>query len=244
MRASQLTMRRETVEQIKFRQDSVSIENKENTSEGFASRWSRRKLENKHEPRAEGQTAEPQEPSIPLNTIIPDATTGKMQTGVEADRRKLEADSVDNQQLTDDDMPDPELLDEKSDYSGFLSPGVSDKLRKVALRKLFYGASFNIRDGLDDYDDDFTNFEPLGDIVTSDMKHREEMKEKRRQEELAKAENEAAEKAAKESEEQEELTETEETAGEAAEETAAIDDQTMEEELAGNFPEEPTGSKT
>ncbi len=86
--------------------------------------------------------------------------------------------------LTDEDMPPIESLDENSDYSVFMSKGVSENLRRMALRKLFSQGGFNIRDGLDDYDDDFTTFESLGDLVTSDMKHREEMKEKIRQREL------------------------------------------------------------
>ena len=90
--------------------------------------------------------------------------------------------------LTDADMPDLDTLDENSDYSGFLSPGVSDRLRKLALRKLFSSAGFNIRDGLDDYDDDFTRFTPLGDMVTADMKHRAEVAERRRRAAEAEAE--------------------------------------------------------
>ena len=87
--------------------------------------------------------------------------------------------------LTDADMPDIELLNEDSDYSGFMSSGVSDKLRNLALRKLFQSSVFNIRDGLDEYDEDYTSFEKLGDIVTSDMKHELEMKEKKLREALA-----------------------------------------------------------
>ncbi len=89
-----------------------------------------------------------------------------------------------SQVLTDEDMPPIESLDENSDYSLFMSKGVSENLRRMALRKLFSQGVFNIRDGLDDYDDDFTTFESLGDLVTSDMKHREEMKEKLKQREL------------------------------------------------------------
>jgi len=66
-----------------------------------------------------------------------------------------------------------------SGYSGFLSPGVSEGLRRRALRKLFMSAVFNVRDGLDDYDEDFTNFEALGDIVTSDMRHQAEAEAER-----------------------------------------------------------------
>ena len=72
-------------------------------------------------------------------------------------------------------MPPLESLGEDSDYSGFLSPEVSDKLRQTALRKLFHGKAFNIVDGLDDYDDDFITALPLGDIVTADMRHQAEI---------------------------------------------------------------------
>ena len=84
--------------------------------------------------------------------------------------------------LTDKDMPPVESLGEDDDFSGFLSPEISEKLRKVALRKLFHGAGFNVRDGLDDYDDDFTVFEPLGDIITADMRHQQEMLERKARE--------------------------------------------------------------
>ena len=87
-----------------------------------------------------------------------------------------------NPPLTDEDMPPVESLGEDDDFSGFLSPEISEKLRKVALRKLFHGAGFNVRDGLDDYDDDFTVFEPLGDIVTADMRHQQEMLERKARE--------------------------------------------------------------
>ena len=91
---------------------------------------------------------------------------------------------------TDEDMPPIESLGEDDNYGDFLSPEVSEKLRKVALRKLFHGAGFNIRDGLDDYDEDFTFFEPLGDIVTADMRHREEMLERKAREAAEAAEKE------------------------------------------------------
>jgi hypothetical protein len=86
--------------------------------------------------------------------------------------------------LTDEDMPPIESLTAASDYADFLSPGVSEGLRKLALRKLFHGEAFNIRDGLDEYDDDFTQFEKLGDIVTSDMQHQIELEAQRKAEQL------------------------------------------------------------
>jgi len=84
--------------------------------------------------------------------------------------------------LTDADMPPVDSITEESDVSGFFSPGVSDKLRRMALRKVFSLSIYNVRDGLDDYDEDFTFFEPLGDTVTADMRHRQEREEQKRRE--------------------------------------------------------------
>jgi hypothetical protein len=68
-------------------------------------------------------------------------------------------------------LPDLDLLDQDSDYSAFLAPGVDLPLRRRALRKLFASPKFNVFDGLDTYRDDYTSFPALGDIVTADMRH-------------------------------------------------------------------------
>ena len=60
-------------------------------------------------------------------------------------------------------MPPLDSLGPESDYSGFMSPGVSDELRRLALRKLFHSPLYNITDGLDDYDDDFRSFAVLSE---------------------------------------------------------------------------------
>jgi len=106
------------------------------------------------------------------------------------------SDKTDNRQvLTDADMPDISSLTFDSVFSDFMSPGVSEKLRKRALRKLFHSDVFNIRDGLDDYDGDYTQFEKLGDIVTSDMYHQMEMEARRRAEQLLQDEEQQADDA-------------------------------------------------
>ena len=73
--------------------------------------------------------------------------------------------------LTDQDMPPLETLNEESDYSGFLSPGVSDALHRMALRKLFGAAKFQSRDGLDDYDTDYNLLVPLRRAVAEVTQH-------------------------------------------------------------------------
>ena len=118
---------------------------------GFVSRWSRRKLDaRKQDTEDNSNTVEHQASSMPVQPP-----------------------------LTDADMPPLEELTPDSDYTGFLSPEVSEELRKLALRKLFHGAEFNIRDGLDDYDSDYTSYTKLGDIITADMKHQMEQEARR-----------------------------------------------------------------
>ena len=127
--------------------------------ENFISRWSRRKQEVGKEPTV-----------VQENPPAPDGM----------DEKPL---------LTDADMPAIETLTEDSDYSSFLSPRVSEALRKQALHKLFHSPGFNIRDGLDDYDGVYTEFEKLGDIVTADMRHQLEMESQRRARQLAEDES-------------------------------------------------------
>ncbi len=98
----------------------------------------------------------------------------KLDTETEDDTACLaEIDQAQEAQLPcDEDMPQLDALTEDSDYSGFLSPNVSESLRRLALRKLFHSPVFNVCDGLDDYDDDFRSFTTLGDLVTAEMRRR------------------------------------------------------------------------
>ncbi len=81
--------------------------------------------------------------------------------------------------LTDADMPPLESLGAFSDYSGFLSRGVSAALRRQALTKLFHSQHLNVTDGLDDFAEDYTRFESLGDLITADMRHQMEVAARR-----------------------------------------------------------------
>jgi hypothetical protein len=115
---------------------------------GFLTRWSKRK----RAAAPSEEVAPPQdsrEPHVAAESgTQPCATGGSQKT------------------LTDQDMPDLESLNEASDYSGFLSPGVSDALHRLALRKLFGAAKFQVRDGLDDYDTDYNLLQPLRRVLT------------------------------------------------------------------------------
>lgn len=74
--------------------------------------------------------------------------------------------------LTDADMPPVDSLEENASVAPFFSPGVSEALRKAALRRIFRSPRFNVTDGLEDYDDDFRDFQTLGEVLTADLRHR------------------------------------------------------------------------
>lgn len=107
------------------------------TGESGLARWSRRKLQ--------------------ATEAVPSEPPGK------SDVKPETKTSV----LTDADMPPLDSLGETSDFGRFLSPGVSDELQRLALRKLFHLPGFCSRDGLDDYDEDFTTMTRLADAVTA-----------------------------------------------------------------------------
>lgn len=69
-------------------------------------------------------------------------------------------------------IPDIESLGQDSNLEEFFSEQVCDALRKSALRKVFRFGKFNVCDGLDDYAEDYTNFEPLGNLITADLRLR------------------------------------------------------------------------
>lgn len=131
----------------------------------FLSRWSRRKLQ------ARDTGGEPLE--VEPSTIRSRETASRL------------ADPTDEpapRELTDENMPPLESLHQDADVSMFFSAKVSPQLRRQALRRLFHAPKFNIRDGLDDFDEDYTYFAPLGDTVTADMRYMKEVAERRARE--------------------------------------------------------------
>jgi len=116
-------------------------------------RWSRRKMASRMD---EAVAETPQAAVAAAREPLQDKATT-----VEPDPRL---------ELTDADMPPIESLDGNSDFSVFMSPKVSEQLRTLALRKLFHLPAFNVTDGLNDYDEDYTRFAGLGEVVTQEMK--------------------------------------------------------------------------
>ena len=103
--------------------------------DGFLARWSRQKVETKEKPADRQEAGE-----------VAEAAPGQGDLD-EAKQAEIVAQ-----------LPDIESLDENSDFSAFMKEGVPQALRRRALRKLWrLNPLFANLDGLNDYDDDFTD---------------------------------------------------------------------------------------
>ena len=131
------------------------------TQEPFLRRWARLKAE------------DVKERAVPAPVPAPERTapgSPEVPAPEEAAEAAADASAADGP-AGEEALPPLEALDENSDYSAFMSPRVSEAMRKQALRKLFRSPKFNYICELDDYIDDYTSFPALGDIITADMKH-------------------------------------------------------------------------
>lgn len=141
---------------------------KDNSS--FLSRWSQRKTEQ------QGQTKESEYQEIDNSNQQFETLETQNQsptdtiTGLDSNTESATPSELEEPQLTDEDMPDIDTLNQDSDFKQFLSPGVSEELRGLALRKLFLLPEFNIRDGLNDYDEDFSKMPELTKAVVDKLR--------------------------------------------------------------------------
>ncbi|MFG6160398.1 DUF3306 domain-containing protein [Halomonas sp. 1390] len=125
-------------------------------------RWSRLKR---------GEAQQP-----PNSPATPAATEGdRHASNLEADSRQdigeEDAAQAPEPGSLDHTLPDPETLPPGSDIKAYLVSGVSAGLRKRALRRLFAASHYGVRDGLDDYDDDFREkLKPLAEDVAERLR--------------------------------------------------------------------------
>jgi len=161
-------------------------EDRDSDGDGFLRRWVKRKAE------ARGGDPDPVEPSPATDP----AAAGQVELpgSLQASEAQVPAEAPPREppERSDADMPSLDSLDQDSDYSPFLSRGVSPELRQTALRQLFRQPKFNVETCLDDFQDDFLNFQPLGDIVTADMRHMAEVEAQREATRAARAAEDAS----------------------------------------------------
>ena len=127
-------------------------------SEGFFSRWSRRKQEvAAREPDAPRPPSDVQH-SRPLNTEpLPAAARESGPIGTVEARQPLEPGPA--QPLPT--LEDVQRLTPQSDFQPFMQRGVGAEVRNAAMKKLFADPHFNVMDGLDIYIDDYNQPDPM-----------------------------------------------------------------------------------
>ncbi|MEZ9679766.1 DUF3306 domain-containing protein [Vibrio splendidus] len=133
----------------------------------FFSRWSQRKLdESTDEPLEVEQTLEATEltSSDSSSEVSPEMEAAAPQS--------LESDALEtNEEVNASDVQDPapEATEDLS-VAQLLVSEASESVKKAALRKLFLSEEFNVRDGLDDYDDDYSNLKSLSEGVAETLR--------------------------------------------------------------------------
>ncbi|PTO79627.1 DUF3306 domain-containing protein [Vibrio splendidus] len=139
----------------------------------FFSRWSQRKLdESTDEPLEVEQTLEATEltsSDSSSSEISPADLSSEMEA---AAPQSLESDALEtNEEVHASDVQDPvpEATEDLS-VAQLLVSEASESVKKAALRKLFLSEEFNVRDGLDDYDDDYSNLKSLSEGVAETLR--------------------------------------------------------------------------
>ncbi|MEZ9446801.1 DUF3306 domain-containing protein [Vibrio splendidus] len=139
----------------------------------FFSRWSQRKLdESTDEPLEAQQTLEETEltsSEASSSEISPADLSSEMEA---AAPQSLESDALEtNEEVHAADVQDPapEATEDLS-VAQLLVSEASESVKKAALRKLFLSEEFNVRDGLDDYDDDYSNLKSLSEGVAETLR--------------------------------------------------------------------------
>lgn len=89
-------------------------------------------------------------------------------------RRKLDENNSEgkgeSQVVTDDLVESKQIEADESSLPAWQQPDVDPDIKKQALKSIFRHSEFNNLDGLNDYDEDYTVFSKLGNVITEEMR--------------------------------------------------------------------------
>lgn len=126
----------------------------------FISRWSKRKLEE--------ASSKDHDLNDDLNT---NAHSDLELTQTEATFVKPDDGSVEEVNVEQANAAAPEeSKPEEMSIANLLVSEASESVKKAALRKLFLSEEFNVRDGLDDYDDDYSNLKSMSEGIAETLR--------------------------------------------------------------------------
>ncbi|MEZ8804961.1 DUF3306 domain-containing protein [Vibrio atlanticus] len=139
----------------------------------FFSRWSQRKLDGStDEPLEVEQTLEAPEltsSDSSSSEISPADFSSEMEAAAPQSLESEASETNEDVHVADVQDPAPEATEDLS-VAQLLVSEASESVKKSALRKLFLSEEFNVRDGLDDYDDDYSNLKSLSEGVAETLR--------------------------------------------------------------------------
>jgi hypothetical protein len=135
------------------------------SDEGFLSRWSRRKAQQREgtpEPAAAPPADAPANTpaNTPASAIAATTTTPAAPLAARGDPAPP-APAPLAEAPPPPTLADVAALTRESDFSRFVAPGVDEGVKRAAMKKLFSDPHFNVMDGLDTYIDDYNKPDPL-----------------------------------------------------------------------------------
>ncbi len=150
-------------------------------TDGFLSRWSRRKLDVQ-----EGKPvlAEPPVPTVPapapssaavISTGVglqaPDGGEAALRTApsVAVTSHAREGDPAGTPEVPLPTLADTHALTPQSDFKPFMARGVAADVKNAAMKKLFTDPHFNVMDRLDTYIDDYSLADPIPEAMLRQM---------------------------------------------------------------------------
>ena len=122
-------------------------------SEGFLSRWSRRKLDVQ-----EGKPVADEPPAPALATLPPEPASAAAAVPSTAPQVQEPAAVEVPPPLT---LEDVKALTSESDFSRFAAADVAPEVKNAAMKKLFADPRYNVMDRMDVYIDDYSQPDPI-----------------------------------------------------------------------------------
>jgi len=142
----------------------------------FFSRWSQRKLDESTDKALEAE--QPVEETSFTSSEPASQTLSSAEELAPNDPTSIEP--TDALEESADTKESASETTEELSMAQLLVSEASESVKKAALRKFFLSEEFNVRDGLDDYDDDYSNLKSLSEGVAESL--RDWVKEKAEEE--------------------------------------------------------------
>ncbi|WP_162062956.1 DUF3306 domain-containing protein [Vibrio taketomensis] len=154
----------------------------------FISRWSKRKLEETATELLKPEQ-ETQQVAHTAHDEVDSLDTAE-ETGQESQTEALESQGLEDAVEASNDQ----VKSEPTSIATLLASEAERSVKKAALRKLFLSDEYNVRDGLDDYDDDYSNLKTLSQSVAETLRDwvKEKQEEPVEETEIAAESNETA----------------------------------------------------